>query len=342
MRPERQPNGCPATSFEAWVKALQTAVETNPDQFALRRFELPVKLSGRARDSLPDRTRALLAGPDGAPLVIALGGISATAAVIRDEDGGPGWWTSAFGWGCAIDPAEYRILGIDFLADDSGRFAPSTYEQAAIIDSAIEVLGEQPHAVVGASYGGMVALAWAEQSKQTSTRLVLISANAEPHSFASAARSLQRRVVGLGLASNCASEALSIARGMGMLTYRTAGEFEKRFAGGLEHHDPLGPTDPGHYLEARGRSFVETMPPGRFLSLSASIDRHRVDVSKIANRALVVGVEEDLLVPREQCVELARRLAGPVRLELVHSLYGHDAFLKEPAIAQLIAGELKR
>src|SRR5689334_20760832 len=130
MRPERQPNGCPATSFEAWVKALQTAVETNPDQLALHRFDLPVKLSGRAREALPARTRALLAGKEGAPLVIALGGISATAAVIRDEDGGRGWWTAAFGPGCAIDPAEYRILGIDFLADDSGGFAPSTHEQA--------------------------------------------------------------------------------------------------------------------------------------------------------------------------------------------------------------------
>ena len=205
----------------------------------------------------------------------------------------------------------------------------------------IETLGEPVHAIIGASYGGMVALAWAEQSDNPSTQLIVISANAEPHPFASAARSLQRRVVGMGLANGCASEALSIARGMAMLTYRTAEEFGERFAGGIDHHDPLSTPAPGHYLEARGKSFVELMPPGRFLSLSASIDRHRVDPARITNPTLVVGVEEDVLVPRGQSVSLESALGGPSRLELVHSMYGHDAFLKEPAIGELIANALK-
>lgn len=290
---------------------------------------------------LPGRTRALIVGRPGAPLLVVLGGISATAAVVRGVDGSPGWWRRLFGSGRSIDPADYRILGIEFLADDEGRFAPSTNDQATIIAAALETLGQQAHAIIGASYGGMVALAWAERYRVTGTRLALVSANAAPHAMASAARSLQRRVVGLGIANGCSADALSIARGMAMLTYRTAEEFGERFAGGIADGDPLGPTDPGHYLEARGRSFVAAMPPGRFLSLSGSIDRHRVDPAKIANPALIVGVKDDLLVPPAQCAELAEKLAGPARLELISSIYGHDAFLKEERIGALIAQFLK-
>lgn len=333
------------TSDRPPTRAAAAAADSGADeqrrQWPVEAIEIAVDGLGRdAARHLPSRTRALVTGRPGAPLLVVLGGISATAAVVSGQDGSPGWWSRLFGTGRSIDPADYRILGIDFLADDEGRFAPSTHDQAAIIAAVLGQLGEQAHAIIGASYGGMVALAWAERYRVTGTRLALVSANAAPHPMASAARSLQRRVVGLGLAKGCAAEALSIARGMAMLTYRTAEEFGERFTGGIADGDPLGPTSPGDYLEARGRSFVAAMPPGRFLSLSGSIDRHSIDPAAIANPALIVGVEDDLLVPPEQCVELADKLAGPARIELVRSIYGHDAFLKEERIGALIANFL--
>ena len=71
------------------------------------------------------------------------------------------------------------------------------------------------------------------------------------------------------------------------------------------------------------------MTPHRFLSLSASIDRHRVDPSQIRVPTLLIGADSDQLVPPVQMEALAAAFAGPVSLHLLPSLYGHDMFLKD-------------
>src|SRR3546814_3990257 len=73
------------------------------------------------------------------------------------------------------------------------------------------------------------------------------------------------------------------------------------------------------------------MSPGRFLSLSASIDRHRIDPAAITTPALLIGAESDQLVPPSQMEALAAALAGPAALRILPSLYGHDMFLKDAA-----------
>src|SRR3546814_524976 len=128
----------------------------------------------------------------------------------------------------------------------------------------------------------MVALSLGQHFPARVKRIVVISAGASAHPAATGLRELQRRIVALGIAQGAAAEALSIARGLAMLSYRTGEEFEQRFAGGLEGPDPLGRTAPGDYLRARGEAFQSVMSPGRFLSLSASLDRHRVDPAAIA------------------------------------------------------------
>ena len=81
----------------------------------------------------------------------------------------------------------------------------------------------------------------------------------------------------------------------------------------------------------RGVDFVGRMSPGRFLSLSGSIDRHRVDPARIAAPALLIGAESDQLVPPAQMQALAGAMGGPATLRILASRYGHDMFLKEPA-----------
>src|SRR3546814_14837706 len=71
---------------------------------------------------------------------------------------------------------------------------------------------DQAHAVVGASYGGMVALSLGQHFPARVKRIVVISAGASAHPAATALRELQRRVVALGIAEGAAAEALSIAR----------------------------------------------------------------------------------------------------------------------------------
>lgn len=281
-----------------------------------------------------------LSGPAGAPLVIVLGGVSATSHVVATTaDPSPGWWEPVVGVGGAIDTTRWRVLGVDWL--DGGRRGDgrparvvTTHDQAAAIAALLDHLGERrAHAVVGASYGGMVALAFAERFPDRLERLVVFSASHESHPMSTALRSLQRRVVELGLDTGRVVDAMTIARGIGMTTYRTAREFGERFA------DPAGGPARGadgvfeveRYLTHVGRRYADRFSTERFLSLSLSADLHRVDPAAVRAPTVLVAAEGDTLVPEEQLRDLAARLGGPRRLVTMPTRFGHDAFLIEPA-----------
>lgn len=246
----------------------------------------------------------------------------------RGSDGGPGWWPGLVGYDAAINTEAFAILGVDYAADESGRTAPTTQEQAQVVLAAMDTADIASAAFVGASYGGMVALSLAAAHPERVRRLVVISADAAPHPMATAIREL-RRVMTLGVANGCGKDALAVARGMAMLSYRTAEEFGERFAGGIEGASPLSLSAPGAYLHACGEAFVKRMSPERFLSLSASIDRHCVDPGAITAPVLLIGAEADQLVPPSQMRDLEARLAGPKQLHVRASRFGHDMFLKD-------------
>jgi homoserine O-acetyltransferase len=187
----------------------------------------------------------------------------------------------------------------------------------------------QVHAIIGASYGAMTALAFAARYPQAVGRIVIMSGGAEPHPASSASRELQRRTVALAIEAGRGEDGLAIARGLAMLTYRTREEFEARFKGGMAGDDVLGASEPGAYLRARGEAYLTVMSPQRFLSLSASIDRHRVDPASIQVPALLIGSDSDPLVPPSQMRSLMQGYGGPARLHLLPSFYGHDMFLKD-------------
>ncbi|MEO7277902.1 MAG: alpha/beta fold hydrolase [Sphingomicrobium sp.] len=299
-------------------------------------FDVPVP-----RD-LTQFGQQVLASGLGNPLarpVVVLGGISADCFPAEKPDGSPGWWSGLVGEGRAVDPGEVYVIGMDFAADESGATAPSTVEQARILAAALDCLGiRQPAIIVGASYGAMVGMALVQADPARVDRLVIVSASAAPHPASTAARELQRRVVALGLEAGRGEEALVIARGMAMLTYRTASEFDQRFEGGIAQAGALSCSPAGAYLRARGEAFASAMSPGRFISLSASIDRHRVHPERIAAPCLVIGADSDQLVFAHELRQLAAQIAGPTQLHVLDSIYGHDMFLKESARVGGIVG----
>ena len=301
---------------------------------AITDFEvaLPPHLS-----TLGASVRATLSGGAG-PALVVLGGISATRFACAGADGGPGWWPGLVEEGGAINPRACAVLSVDFAADASGRIAPTTGEQAEVVVAAMDAAGIGRATLVGASYGGMVALSLAARWPERVERLVVISAPARAHPMATAIRELQRRTVKLGIEQGCGEAALAIARGWAMLSYRTPEEFAERFAGGLGCADPCAVTAPGAYLRARGEAFAGVMTPERFLSLSGSIDLHAVDPGALTAPALLIGADCDQLVPAEQMRELAREIGGPATLHVRASRYGHDMFLKDAGeIGRLVA-----
>lgn len=268
-----------------------------------------------------------IVGPANAPVVIALGGISAGRNVTRADDGTPGWWEDFVGPARPIDSDRFQVLGIDWLDAPS----PITTEhQADAIAGLLDHLKiDRLHAFVGSSYGGMVGLVFAARHPERLARNVCISAAHQSHPMATALRALQRQAVQLGLASGQEDRGLALARGIAMTTYRTIEEFAERFSGapipGAE--GPRFPVE--EYLAEQGRRFIARFTPARFLSLSLSLDLHRVDPATVTTPTTLVAVAEDTLVPLWQMEALRARLGGPATLDVIHSTFGHDAFLKE-------------
>lgn len=285
-----------------------------------------------------------LHGPPDAPLVVALGGISAGAHVAAHaHDPTPGWWEAIVGPARAVDTRRWRVTSLDWRATVGGRTA-TTHDQADRLARRLDRLGvARAHAVVGASYGGMVALAFAERHPDRLERLVVVSAPHESHPFTTALRTVQRGIARLGAECGRERDGLALARALAMTTYRTADEFAARFAPVVpSSRDDDATFAVERYLRRQGERFADRFDARRFVALSRSADLHRVCPERITTPALVVAAAGDALVPEPQLRELARRLAGPARLVRLPARTGHDAFLAEPRnIGRVLAVALR-
>jgi len=172
-----------------------------------------------------------------------------------------------------------------------------------------------------------VGLAFAERHSPLLDRLVVISGADRADPYSAAWRALQRRVLELG---RDGPEAVALARQFAMLSYRTPEEFAVRFGAEPTWCGDRLRCAAEDYLDAAGHRFAAVFSPIAFRRLSESIDQHRVDASRVTVPTTVIAIEQDRLVPLEDLRRLARSLGGPSRLHILRSIFGHDAFLKEP------------
>ena len=302
-------------------------------------LRLPQPLSLHHGGELPRADLAWrLAGKSAGPVICALGGISAHRRVFDAERPREGWWWEVAGPGRVLDSTRVRILGIDYLGGSADSTGPSSgepfpslssYDQAEALRRLLDHLGiDRLHAIVGASYGGMVALAFAERYPARVQRLLVLSAADRAHPMATAWRTVQRRMVRFALSVHRPAEGLQLARALAMATYRTPEEFAARFAHQPRRIDGDWVFPIEEYLFARGRDYAGRYRPESFLCLSESIDLHAVDASRIVTPTTVIAVREDQLVPIGDMRALAARLPR-AHLHELSSPHGHDAFLKE-------------
>ena len=294
-------------------------------------LEIPGALSlyhgGRLSDA---RIAWRLVGAAHAPVVCALGGISANRRVCltedprEGEDPRQGWWSEVVGPGGALDTHSFRVLGFDYIGGSGDSTGPqpvvpapagafpsiSSYDQAEALVRLLDHLGVKSlAAIAGGSYGGMVGLAFAERFPERVSRLITIGAADRSHPLATAWRSVQRHIVSFAAACGQPQEGLRLARALAMTTYRSPEELAARFSGAVARD--------GQRYRAES-----------FLCLSVSIDLHRVDAARVFVPTTVVAIREDQLVPLADLRALAARLPRG-HVQEISSIYGHDAFLKE-------------
>ncbi|MGH8258697.1 MAG: alpha/beta fold hydrolase, partial [Steroidobacteraceae bacterium] len=222
------------------------------------------------------------------------------------------------------------------------------------------------HTVIGPSLGGMVVLAYLAQFPGAARNVVSISGTAAASPFAIALRSIQREAIlrdpdwrgGSYTDERPPATGMRIARKLGMMTYRSAAEWRQRFGrqpaiAELRTEDPFGPEFAiQSYLEAHARRFVRAFDPNCYLYISRAMDRfdlaaHGESIEAVfarsrVERALVIGVESDLLFPvdeqRALADALARAGAGTTFAPL-DCIEGHDSFLID---LERFGGEISR
>lgn len=323
--------------------------------------------------------------------VMILTGLSPSAhAASSSGDPSPGWWEDMVGPGKYIDTDRWFVICPNTLGSCKGSTGPAdidpdtgepyrtTFPELTLDDAAraahalVRHLGiERLACLVGNSMGGMCALAYLLQAPGSARSHVSISTAPQAQPFAIAIRSLQREAIRLDPNWNDGhyddehypETGMSIARKLGVITYRSAMEWVGRFArirldSDQREDDPFGVEfQVESYLAAHARRFVRSFDPNSYLYLSRASDwfdvcdyvprRAGEDNTAAAlqrtglERALVIGVETDILFPLSQQEQIADGLrAGGADVDFVvlDSPQGHDAFLVDiPRFGNAIA-----
>ena len=324
--------------------------------------------------------------------VLILTGLSPSAHAAANE-GNPeaGWWEAMLGPGKPIDSNRFFVVCVNSLGSCKGSSGPASLDPAtrqpyrldfpelSIEDGAnaafevVKALGIDTLAcVIGNSMGGMTALAFLKLHPGAARAHINVSGSARALPFSIAIRSLQREAIRLDPAWDHGNydpehypiNGMRMARKLGVVTYRSAMEWDGRFgrvrleSEDREDDEPFGlEFEVERYLEGHARRFVNQFDPNCYLYLSRSMDWF--DLAEYAGgdvtaglasirveRSLSIGVHTDILFPLQQQQQVAEGLAeGGAVAEFVDlpSPQGHDAFLVDIGrFGPVIAGFLGR
>ncbi|MCB1623862.1 MAG: homoserine O-acetyltransferase [Pseudomonadales bacterium] len=355
--------------------------------------DFPLYKGGALRDGVVayETWGRLSAKRDNAILLFT--GLSASAhAAASPADPTPGWWEAMIGPGRALDTDKWFVICVNSLGGCFGSTGPASIDPAVgrvygtrFPELAVEDIAAAGHelvrglgivqldTIVGASLGGMTVLAYAALFPRSTRRVVSISGSAAARPFAIAMRSLQREAItsdpdwlaGDYSAHRRPAAGMRMARKLGTITYRSAEEWQQRFAraprqavkpGGAPNDLLRAPFGAGFaiedYLEAQAQKFSRTFDPNCYLYLSRAMDRfdlaaHRGSFAAALEpagieHALVIGVSTDILfTPAEQreVAQAFERAGARTRLLILDSLEGHDAFLVDIAQFEVAIGE---
>ncbi len=307
--------------------------------------------------------------------ILILTGLSPSAhAASNNDDPSPGWWEDMLGPGKPIDTDRWFVLCANTLGSCKGSTGPAStnpqtgeayrldFPELSLEDAAnaahelVTGLGiDRLACLIGNSMGGMTALAYLSLHAGSARSHISISTAAQAQPFAIAIRSLQREAIRLDPNWNLGrydderypDAGMSIARKLGVITYRSAMEWVGRFArirldSEQRDDEPFSAEfQIESYLHGHARRFVRSFDPNAYLFLSRASDwfdiaeygqgcAARALAGTRLEQALVIGVSTDILFPLSQQEEIAEGLRhGGVDVEFValDSPQGHDAFL---------------
>ena len=310
--------------------------------------------------------------------VIIFTGLSPSAhAASSPLDPSPGWWEFMIGPGKAIDTDRYFVVCANSLGGCYGSTGPTSIDPASgqrygaefpdvtvedIASSGYYLMRElgvsRLHAAVGSSMGGMSSIAYALQYPGEIDYVISISAATTALPLTIALRSLQREIIrsdpdwnqGRYDDDNKPLSGMSLARKLGLVSYRAADEWNSKFDRSRLPPEKLTGKrferefEIENYLEYNAQKFIHSFDPNSYLYLSRTMDWFDIaehgdsledGMSKLdIRKALVIGVTTDILFPARQQKEIAdlmRTTGTEVDYVEIDSVNGHDAFLIDDA-----------
>ncbi len=319
--------------------------------------------------------------------ILLLTGLSADShAASHSSNDTAGWWEFMIGTNKAINTKKWFVICASSLGSCKGSTGPCSQNPTTgnpyrfnfpdltvedIAHSAVllcQSLGiSQLHTVIGPSMGGMTALALILNHPNYTRHLIHIASGMTSPPFSTAIRSLQREAIlkdvnfnqGYYSVDSWPEEGMKFARKIGMLSYRSAREWNERFPRSLKKvpDQAFGIEFPVEsYLEHHANRFVHQFDPISYLYLSRSMDWFNGHsyaakgqnplIQKGLETALVVGAHTDLLFPTDLQETIHQLLLGSgcdSHLTITDSIQGHDAFLVDKTtFSTLIEKQLER
>lgn len=289
------------------------------------------------------------------------------------------WWPEIFAPGAVLSLEHDYVICINLLGSCYGSTGPGSVNPATGEpygpDFPLISIRDNVHAqarllnsmgirrlrlVLGGSIGGMQALEWAIFDPERVERALVIGV-APLGAMGLALNHLQRQAIqndpewlgGRYLPHKPPQRGLSLARQIGMISYKSAGLFEERYGrrGNRNGEDPLkmdascgllgGRYDIAGYLDYQGKRFIERFDPNSYLAILRTMDTWdplaggadpKEVFGRIKARLSFVGISSDWLFPAESVRQFAETIRGAgVRADYreMVSDHGHDAFLAE-------------
>jgi len=264
-------------------------------------------------------------------------------ALTGSADAAGDWWRELIGPGRAIDTTRYAVLAPNLLGSCYGTTGPrvggpafpavTPRDMARLAGLLVDALGVTRVALAtGGSLGGMVALEWALLHPGRADAAAVLAAPAAHTAWAIGWNHVQREAV-----RRFGVEGRALARQAAMLSFRTEGGLEHRFA----RAEAEGDFSVRRWLAQHGDRLVRRFDPASFVALLDAMDAHDVGRGRggveaalatlraSGTRVIAAGIPGDVLYSAD-VVRAWAELAGAEYVDIV-SDHGHDAFLLETA-----------
>jgi len=269
------------------------------------------------------------------------------------------WWPGLVGKGRLFDPSRFLIICVNMPGSCYGSIDPldmdpvhnrpyyhefpwfTTRDMVRAYDLLRASLGiRKIHIGIGGSMGGQQLLEWAIESPLLFEYIFPIATNAQHSPWGIAFNASQRMSIEADPSwkkrrDSAGTEGMKVARSIALISYRHYDTYTEAQSEATDNKTNNYKSE--SYQRYQGEKLAKRFTAFSYYFLSKAMDAHHVGrdrggienaLKRIKAKALVIGIETDMLFPLAEQKKLAKYIPGAA-YRSIHSPYGHDGFLLE-------------